>query len=432
MAKKHIFTLLSLLSLFAYANAQEQVGEISDDSVSAEPTYPLRYNSYQPEYAERMIKLDYETILEEIDEKRAKAKKRRKTLPELDPVEAECKRCLQMLKASDQVLILDSVVVDKHDLLSAYGFGKEVGTIKMSEDCQTTEFITERGNMSYRPMVSNNDSSARLRLVSSYVENGRYIETRQLQGFDMDGDVNYPFMMSDGMTFYFASRAKDGLGNYDLYATRYDSDDNVFYRPENMGFPFNSYANDYMLVIDEALGIGWFASDRYQPEGKVCVYTFVPNESRTPVDYENTDKTLVRQKAMLCPITVTWTPENEQIRIKARQRVSLMQANNAANDNGRKEFTLVINDYYTYTRFSDFKSQKAASLCREWIKLQSKVQAMQTELDKKRTDFHNASRQQRQAMRQSLLTLEQEYERLVIEVREKEKTVRNTEIEYMK
>jgi hypothetical protein len=57
---------------------------------------------------------------------------------------------------------------------------------------------------------------------------------------------------------------------------------------------------------------------------------------------------------------------------------------------------------------------------------------MQTELDKKRTDFHNASRQQRQTMRQSLLTLEQEYERLVIEVREKEKTVRNTEIEYMK
>jgi hypothetical protein len=93
---------------------------------------------------------------------------------------------------------------------------------------------------------------------------------------------------------------------------------------------------------------------------------------------------------------------------------------------------LVINDYYTYTRFSDFKSQKAASLCREWINLQSKIQAMQTELDKKRTDFHNASRQQRQTMRQSLLTLEQEYERLVIEVREKEKTVRNTEIEYMK
>lgn len=431
MAKKHIFTLLSLLSLFAYANAQEQVGEISDDSVLAEPVYPLRYNSYQPEYAERMIKLDYETILEEIDEKRAKAKKRRKTLHELDPVEAECKRCLQMLKASDQVLILDSVVVDKHDLLSAYGFGKEVGTIKMSEDCQTTEFITERGNMSYRPMVAKVDSTERLRLVSSYVENGRYIETRQLQGFDMDGDVNYPFMMSDGMTCYFAARTKDGLGNYDLYATRYDSESACFYRPENMGFPFNSYANDYLLVIDEHLGIGWFASDRYQPEGKVCIYTFVPNDSRNPVNFEEMPYSLVCKIAMLSPISATWTPENEQTRIRMRQNMMLKPTNGI--DGGvRRDFTLVINDYYTYTRFSDFKSQKAASLCREWINLQSKIQAMQTELDKKRTDFHNASRQQRQTMRQSLLTLEQEYERLVIEVREKEKAVRNTEIEYMK
>lgn len=430
MTKRHILTLLSFISVLASANAQEQVSLVAEDSVPAVPTYPIRYDSYPQEYANRMTRLDFEAILDEISEKRAKAKRRRKTLPELDPIEDECKRCLQMLKASDQVLILDSVVVDKHDLLSAYGFGKEVGTISMAEDCQTTEFVTERGNMSYRPMIAKGDSTARLRLVSSYIENGRYVETRQLQGFDMDGDVNYPFMMSDGVTFYFAARATDGLGNYDLYATRYDSEDNVFYRPENMGFPFNSYANDYMLVIDEVLGIGWFASDRYQPEGKVCVYTFVPNESRTPVDYENTDKTLVRQKAMLSPIAVTWTPENEQLRIRARQRVSLMQANNTANEKGRKDFTIVINDYYTYTRFSDFKSQKAASLCREWLKVQAELQTTQTELDKKRAAFHNASRQQRQSMRQSLLTLEQEYERLVIEVREMEKKVRNTEIEY--
>lgn len=429
MAKRPVSAFFVLLLSSLCVCAQEAADSTSATSVAT--TYPVLYES-AIEYADRLALLDYESVLEEIAEKRAKAKRRRKKMPELDPVETECKRCLQMLKASDQVLILDSVVVDKNDLLSAYGFGGEVGTIKMSEDCQTTEFVTERGNMSYRPMVAKGDSTERLRLVSSYIENGRYVETRQLQGFDMDGDVNYPFMMSDGVTFYFASRAKDGVGNYDLYATRYDSEGNVFYRPENMGFPFNSYANDYMLVIDEALGIGWFASDRYQPDGKVCVYTFVPNESRNPVDYENTDKTLVRQKAMLRPITVTWTPENEQTRIKARQRMSLMQANNPTSEKGRKEFTLVINDYYTYTRFSDFKSQKAASICREWLKAQSKLQAAQTELDKKRTDFHNASRQQCQSMRQSILTLEQEYERLVIEVRDMEKKVRNTEIEYMK
>ena len=219
MAKRPVSAFFVLLLSSLCVCAQETADSTSATSVAT--TYPALYES-AIEYADRLALLDYESVLEEIAEKRAKAKRRRKTLPELDPVETECKRCLQMLKASDQVLILDSVVVDKNDLLSAYGFGGEVGTIKMSEDCQTTEFVTERGNMSYRPMVAKGDSTERLRLVSSYIENGRYVETRQLQGFDMDGDVNYPFMMSDGVTFYFASRAKDGLGNYDLYATRYD------------------------------------------------------------------------------------------------------------------------------------------------------------------------------------------------------------------
>lgn len=44
--------------------------------------------------------------------------------------------------------------------------------------------------------------------------------------------------------------------------------------------PFNSPANDYMYAIDEFNNIGWFASDRYQPDNKVCIYVFVPNSSK--------------------------------------------------------------------------------------------------------------------------------------------------------
>jgi hypothetical protein len=342
MIKRYISVLLAML-LAVGVKAQE-------DSIV---TYPLLHKSSM-DYADRIARLDYEGILEEIEEKRAKAKKRRKTLPELDPIENECKRCLQMLKSSDQVLILDSLVVDKNRLLLAYGFGGEVGAIVMSKDGSTTNFITERGNMSYRAEVAKGDDSGRLQLVSSYIENGQFVDTRPLKGIDMDGDANYPFMMSDGMTFYFAARTRDGLGNYDLYATRYDSETGIFYRPENMGFPFNSYANDYMMVIDEALGVGWFASDRYQPEDKVCVYTFVPNDSRNPLDYENEDNVFVRQKAMLCPIAVTWTPENEQVRIRARQRLSLM-LNNGIGESAKSDFTLVINWFFSSLVTSSLK-----------------------------------------------------------------------------
>ena len=117
----------------------------------------------------------------------------------------------------------------------------------------------------------------------------RLTEGEPVEGLGIEGDINYPFLMPDGQTFYFSARTDDGYGNYDLYATRYDSDSKRFYQAENMGFPYNSYANDYMLVIDESAHLGWFASDRYQPDGKVCIYTFIPNESRQTIDYETTD-----------------------------------------------------------------------------------------------------------------------------------------------
>ena len=112
MAKRPVFAFFVLLLSSLCVCAQEAADSTSATSVAT--TYPVLYES-AIEYADRLALLDYESVLEEIAEKRAKAKRRRKKMPELDPVETECKRCLQMLKASDQVLILDSVVVDKND-----------------------------------------------------------------------------------------------------------------------------------------------------------------------------------------------------------------------------------------------------------------------------------------------------------------------------
>ncbi len=416
--RKSISVLALLLGMGCTACAQDNIPH----------AYPILHSD-SSEYSEQIKALDFDSVLDDIDERRKKAKRRRKTLPELDAVEAECDHKLHMLKSTDRVLVIDSVVVNKSNFLSAYGFDKEVGTIKMRDNGITTEFITERGNMSYRAEYAKNDSV--LRLVSSYIENGKYVETHVLKGFTMDGDANYPFMMSDGMTFYFAARGdEDGLGNYDLYATRYDSDSDQFYIPENMGFPYNSYANDYMLVIDETCNIGWFASDRYQPEGKVCVYMFVPNDSRKPFDYENTSSDLVRQSAMLRPIKATWTAENQQERVEARQRLSLAKLNET-NSVRNQDFNLVINDLYTYYRYSDFKSEEARTLCRQWVKDCDNVKRMGEDLESKRTAYSQSSPQEKARMQNSLLQFEQEYEKTVVEVKELEKRVRNTEIKFL-
>ena len=95
-----------------------------------------------------------------------------------------------------------------------------------------------------------------------------------------EDNLNYPFMLSDGQTLYFAAKNEESLGGYDIYMTRYDNDERKYLAPENLGMPFNSPANDYLLVIDEFNNLGGFASDRNQPADSVCLYTFIPNESR--------------------------------------------------------------------------------------------------------------------------------------------------------
>ena len=37
-------------------------------------------------------------------------------------------------------------------------------------------------------------------------------------------EANYPFMMTDGTTFYFAAKGKESIGGYDIFVTRADSE----------------------------------------------------------------------------------------------------------------------------------------------------------------------------------------------------------------
>lgn len=58
--------------------------------------------------------------------------------------------------------------------------------------------------------------------------------------------------MADGVTIYYASDG-EGLGGYDIFVTRYNTNTDTYLVPENVGMPFNSPYNDYMYVIDDSI-----------------------------------------------------------------------------------------------------------------------------------------------------------------------------------
>ena len=215
------------------------------------------------------------------------------------------------------------------------------------------------------------------------------------------------------------ARTDDGFGNYDLYATRYDSDSKRFYQAENMGFPYNSYANDYMLVIDEAARLGWFASDRYQPQGKVCIYTFIPNESRQTIDYETADIAQLRAAASLQSImAITLTDEEKLAKADALRRIKLLAATTAATHH--QDFEFVLNDDKTCYTLDDFTSTEAQKVCKEWIQKTKNLNALNEQLQQTRDTSPEA--------RQQILNLESRVMELKKETHQLEKRIRNLEL----
>lgn len=95
--------------------------------------------------------------------------------------------------------------------------------------------------------------------------------------------ITSPFVTQDGVTLYFGADGPQSLGGLDIFMTRSDPETGEFLRPLNMGMPFNSPANDFLLAVDEQKNEGWWVTDRGMAErpDSVMVYRYkLPGETR--------------------------------------------------------------------------------------------------------------------------------------------------------
>lgn len=247
-----------------------------------------------------------------------------------------------------------------------------------------------------------------------------------MQGINKSGySQNFPFLDSDGITLYYAAEDEESLGGYDIFITRYDSDDNTYLRPDNIGMPFNSPANDYMYAIDEVNRLGWFASDRYQPEGKVCVYVFVPNESKEVYDYETSDPEDIIALASLKDIKKTQTSDN--VVRSAKQRLAqVMYAEDTKKKKG--DFRFVVDDNVIYHRLSDFASKEAREQFQSYLQKEKDLTDLQTSLENLRTAYRESNQTGKEQLAPGILDKEQRVKALRDEITVLEKKIRNTEL----
>lgn len=378
---------------------------------------------------EAMEMYDFEKAQEILENEIERLTKKRQPTEELEALLELAQLREAVLQATEKVMIIDSLVIPKEELLPNLPLGEENGVI-----CTSDQYLQEGGSKDYyvfRNQLGNQviyaypNKAGNSFLYQSHLLGRNWSDPERLSGLNKE-DVrqNFPFMLSDGATLYFAAENEEGLGGYDIYMTRYDSDDKTFLEPENLGMPYNSPANDYLYVLDEFNNLGWFVTDRNQPEGKVCLYTFIPNSRRTIYNQEEIGSPKLQRLARIHNIQETWS-DMDAVNAAKERLANLRKTTSKKTQSSGIKF--IINDTKTITEVSQLKNSTAQERLQSWQQKKKLQDTLNTQLSQLRSQYSTATATQKTQLTQQILDLETQTEALYDEIKKLEKEIRQFE-----
>lgn len=330
-------------------------------------------------------------------------------------LQSKAARGVRMMESVADVVITDSLRLHKSRLLDAYSLSATLGSISYSHNdttLQTVGYITGRGDK--RIVASRRDSTTALAVAYRLLDG--WGEASWLSdNVNTAADENYPFELSDGITLYFASRGHESLGGYDIFMTRFNSATDDYTRSLNIGMPFNSPANDYMMVYDDLQHKGWFATDRRQHPDSVMVYSFLPDADRRTILTDDTDAR--RRAAML----LTY-------------RTSEATAADSRHDDRRLgergSIDFLVDDGVVYTSVEQFRSSAARELYTKWQDTVRRHGTSSRLLEGKRREYSVSDDEaDREALRGEITSLEQDIIALEYEMDDMVREIRRLELQ---
>lgn len=326
----------------------------------------------------------------------------------------KAKQGQRMMRSVQQVMVIDSAVVEKSRLFHALRYGEEIGTMDWTTSALQSTYYEDAWQQ--KRIIAQPTTTKNIGLFTTTLQFDTWEEPSPISSLNKEGtDTNYPFLLTDGITLYFASNSAEGIGGYDLYVTRYDTESGTYLRPENLGFPFNSPYNDYLYIVDEYAGIGWLVSDRHQPTDKVCIYTLALPKNRETYDY---DSKPIEEMAMLAQLSSIVQTQTDKELLKRTQ--ALLPAT-SRKESVEESYTFVINDKIVRRHPREFLSVEARNVALACRMKERSYETIHEELERLREKYHRGERN----LARRILKLEADTRKLQTEIAEqKQKAVR--------
>lgn len=327
------------------------------------------------------------------------------------------KNAQNMMEHVEKIIVLDSLVVDKEDFFEAYEISPEAGTLSIPVKAKkaTVAFQPQSGE---RMLWAMPDSSNVMRLCeSSKLIDGDWDSPHYLsKDLNDGGDANYPFMLQDGSTLYYASNGEGSIGGYDIYITRRDSETGEYYQPQNMGLPYNSLADDYLLVIDDIRGLGWWATDRNHIEGKVTIYVFLRTDMR---ENHKSDEPNLIEYAKLSNFRRTWGEQDYSNALN--EKLAMPETDKVEVEN---DFVFCVGKGVVYKTFVDFESEAASDKMDDLLEMYKALDSTEKTLKTKRQEYFKAEKDDRIELKRDILTTEKLHDKLRANIYKTENAIR--------
>lgn len=250
---------------------------------------------------EAFLNYNFEEAAELYDEYKELKTKGKQSLDEIFEVwETQLEIASNAFEKVQKIIVLDSISIPASIFYKAYKLAQSAGEVApiSSFNIKNLEASKEIGYLNewkdYLITVSPNEDGD-LRLIENRkLLDGSWKSQELLQGdFTKSGDYSYPFMSGDGQTIYFANNGEESMGGFDLFVAQKEPITDVVLQPLNLGMPFNSPYDDFMMAIDEENGLGWWATNRHSEDGEnITVYVYQLDDVRK--NYPSDTPDLVR------------------------------------------------------------------------------------------------------------------------------------------
>ena len=312
---------------------------------------------------------------------------------------AHAEKLQRYLRRVERIAVIDSVLVPLNSSLitNSLSLSPEAGHLQY-DSLGGIEFTNQRGD--HRLWSQLVDSSQILlsshRLLDAWTTPDTLPATINFTVCQIS-----PYLLNDGVTLYFAAQDTNGLGGLDIYISRYNTATELYTSPENLGFPYNSPANEYMYIVDENQGVGYLATDRFAPQGYVHIYSLMIPKHKQYCRGMSSDSLVAYAQLSAFDKATPETLEPLELLKPLEQHTQVCSEPHDA-------ISFVINDSVIYTSVDDFLSQEAKSLFIEWEQLSSQLAALDIQLSTLRIQYAEADEKGRSQLAPQILQLEQQ------------------------